>query len=306
MEHEIHALFFLREYLIYGIIELTLITESERIMRNKNATGIAVVLGFLTIMLGGSYYEFNNAPDTNSIHEESHVETKYSSQAPIASTSSTQTDTTNTTSAGVILPAGVQEADKVGNMAYMVNAGQSTLDASIKSAPWVKFSQLDELQRPQVANAWLNNTTRIYQDRNSTGNTAKIEPVGYHQTKIGNTWLYNRGHLLGYALIGGLKNVDASEGNKLNIVTQTASVNQGNSATDNGQNYYEGLVRQALDKHKNVRYQVKPYYLQRELVPRGVFMQAKSSDNSLNYNVYIPNVQSGATIDYETGYAHAS
>src|SRR5699024_4196222 len=128
----------------HGIIELTLITESERIMRNKNATGIAVVLGFLTIMLGGSYYGFNNAPDTNSIHEESHVDTKYSSQVPTASTGSTQTDTTNITSAGVILPAAVQEADKVGNMAFMVNAGQSTLDASIKSAPWVKFSQLDE------------------------------------------------------------------------------------------------------------------------------------------------------------------
>lgn len=271
-------------------------------MYNKNATGIAVVLAFITLIAGGSYYELDTPSDDGSSAK---VKTSYVEKEPTASSLSSQTETTNTTSAGVVLPAGVQESDKVGNMAYSVNAGQSTLDASIKSAPWVKFSQLDTYQRPQVANAWLNNTTRIYKDRNSTGNDATIKPVGYHQTKIGNAWLYNRGHLLGYALIGGLKHVDASEGNKLNIVTQTASVNQGNSEKQNGQNYYEGIVRKALDEHKNVRYQVAPYYLNHELVPRGVFMQAKSSDNSVNYNVYIPNVQSGAVIDYETGYAHA-
>lgn len=197
------------------------------------------------------------------------------------------------------LPSGLKAT---GGGSYYVNDNKSTLNAKITSAPYAQFSNQDSLGRPQVANAWLNHSSRIYQTRDKTGNSATIKPVGYHQAKVDNTWVYNRGHLLGYAIIGGLKSVDASEANPKNIITQTSWANQSNSSSADGQNYYESLVRKALDNNKLVRYQVKPYYQGSELVARGVYMQAKSSDGSLNFNVYVPNVQPNVTINYATGY----
>lgn len=199
----------------------------------------------------------------------------------------------------VSLPEGLVAT---GGGSYYVNNNKSTLDATIKSAPWVHFSDTDRLGRPHVAEAWLNQSSRVYKTRTETGNDKKINPVGWHQKKINGTWVYNRGHLLGYALIGGVRHVDASEANPRNIITQTDWSNKKDSKSQAGQNYYEGLVRKALDNRKLVRYEVKPYYQGDELVPRGNYIQAKSSDNTLNFNVFVPNTQPNVTIDYKTGY----
>lgn len=203
-----------------------------------------------------------------------------------------------------VVTAGLNGLSPAGGGAYYVNNDQSDLNADITSSPWVSFSPVDSLDRPQVANAWLNNTTRIYKSRNETGNAKTINPVGFHQNKINNEFVYNRGHLLAYALIGGMKDVNASEANRQNIITQTAWSNQSSEFWAKGQNYWEAKVRKALDNHKSVRYQVKPYYVGTDLVARGVFIQAKSSDGSLNFNVYVPNVQPKVNIDYRTGFTN--
>ena len=228
------------------------------------------------------------------------VQTNKQSTVSKTSSSSNASESTDNAS-GDTLPTGVKLV-ATGGGSYTVNGNKSTLNAKIKSAPWAHFSAVDNLGRPGVANAWLNRSARIYKTRDQTGNSSTIKPVGWHQAKINGTWVYNRGHLLGYAIIGGLKSVDASEANRQNIITQTAWANQSQSKNADGQNYYEQIVRKALDQNKLVRYQVKPYYVGSDLVARGTFMQAKSSDNSVDFNVYVPNVQPGVTINYRTGY----
>lgn len=189
--------------------------------------------------------------------------------------------------------------------AYIVNDNQTNLNAQVNVAPYVQLAQQDSLGRPGVANAFLNRTSRQYQSRSETGNSRTIEPVGWQQATIGGRYntLYNRGHLIGYALSGSIKSFDPSEANPQNIATQTAWANQasnGNSE-NTGQNYYETLVRKSLDNNRNVRYRVTPVYIGDNLVPSGNHMEAKSKDGQLQFNVFVPNVQPGVEIDYATG-----
>ncbi|QPS71508.1 DNA/RNA non-specific endonuclease [Lactococcus garvieae] len=199
-----------------------------------------------------------------------------------------------------------------GTGAFIVNDNKTDLNAKVNSAPYVQLAQQDSLGRPRVANALLNKSSRQYKNRSETtgsngkSNSAKINPVGWQQLMIPEgsySTLYNRGHSIGYALAGNIKGFDASEANPQNISTQTAWANQSSNGNDEntGQNYYEGLVRKALDKNKTVRYRVEPLYEDDDLVPSGTHMEAKSKDGSLEFNVFIPNVQPGIQINYATG-----
>lgn len=188
--------------------------------------------------------------------------------------------------------------------AFVIANNQTTLNANVSAAPYVN-NQVDQQQRPTVANALLNQTTRQTQNRASTGNgSTNWQPAGFQQvTNLKGTYhhAYDRGHLIGYALAGKLKGFNSSEANPKNIVTQTAWANEARSKTSTGQNYYEGLVRQALDQHKTVRYRVTAIYQGNNKVPAGNHLEAKSKDNRLQFNVFVPNVQSGMRINYLTG-----
>lgn len=189
--------------------------------------------------------------------------------------------------------------------AYIVNNNQSTLgDVKPYGRPWAQ-NHPDSQGRAAEGDAYLTRQARQYRNRAQTGNGASDwKPAGYQQAfnlPGQYRFAYNRGHLLGYALVGNIQGFNASESNPQNIATQTMWANQAREADNTGQNYYEGIVRKALDQNKFVRYQVKDIYAGNEQVPRAMQIQAKSSDGSVNFNVLVPNTQNNILINYANG-----
>ena len=209
--------------------------------------------------------------------------------------------------ANVVKQLGTNSVRFNGNGAFILNNNKTDLNAKVSSAPYVQLAKQDSLGRAGVANALLTKASRQYQSRDETGNSRQMQPVGWHQLSIGGNYkmLYNRGHSIGYALAGSVRGFDASEANPQNITAQTAWANQASNGNDSntGQNYYETQVRRAQDNRKTVRYRVTPVYDGDNLVPSGSHLEAKSSDGSLEFNVFVPNVDPGVVIDYSTGYA---
>lgn len=111
----------------------------------------------------------------------------------------------------------------------------------------------------------------------------------------------NRGHLIAYTLSGNL-DVDGkfqqgelgSSDNPKNLATQTEYANQVLMQP------YEQQVRDAIADGQRVIYKVTTIFRGDDLMPRGYWLRAKS-DGSLDFNVYIFNVQNGIKYDYATG-----
>ena len=157
------------------------------------------------------------------------------------------------------------------------------------------YSELDALGRCGTAYAMLDRSMMPTDERSGIGH---IKPSGWVQKKyagiVGSNppYLYNRCHLIAYALTG-------QNANKLNLITGTRYMNATTMLS------WEEQVMKYLDDSKNhVLYRVTPYFKGTELLARGVEMEAYSVEDdgeSLCFHVFVYNVQPGIVLDYMTG-----
>lgn len=159
---------------------------------------------------------------------------------------------------------------------------------------FIQLSELDDLGRCGVAYMCVDYDNLPTEEREEIGH---IKPSGWHTVKypeqIADLYLYNRCHLLMYALSG-------LNGDERNLITGTRQLN---ADMNGGMLYYEDMVLDYVKETKNhVLYRVTPIFDGDNLVAKGVQMEALSvEDNTICFNVFIYNVQDGIEIDYKTG-----
>ena len=162
-------------------------------------------------------------------------------------------------------------------------------------APGDRYAPLDDLGRCGEAFAVI---TRDMMPAAPRGEIGQIRPSGWHTVKypdlIEDRYLYNRCHLIAYALTG-------QNDNERNLVTGTRFLNV------EGMLPYELEVIRFLSDAapgERVLYRVTPVFAGDELVCRGVEMEAYTPDDNgagVCFHVYVFNVQPGIVIDYATG-----
>ncbi len=152
-------------------------------------------------------------------------------------------------------------------------------------------SELDELGRCGEAKACVGTDTLATEERGSIG---MIKPSGWHTVRyddyISDKYLYNRGHLIMFALYGNDTNV------KENLITETRYAN-----SETQLEFEMQILNYIKETGNKVEYHVKPIFEGNELVARGIELQALSQDKQLKIHVYVYNVQPNIEIDYATG-----
>lgn len=186
------------------------------------------------------------------------------------------------------------------NPVLLVNHDRSTLNPKSWQKNRVIYQQLDAARRTSASNtAFLcsrnhaDTRLRSYQE---------VQPAGWHPNRDNNL-IYNRGHLIAYSLTGGINpqtghyqsGLVGDQDNPRNLFTETDFTNQVL------QTHYEDMVRHAIENGKHVIYQATPVFRGSDVVARGINLQALSTDGTLNFNVYLFNIEPGTTLDYQDG-----
>ncbi|MYV18165.1 DNA/RNA non-specific endonuclease [Furfurilactobacillus milii] len=182
-----------------------------------------------------------------------------------------------------------------------VNHNRSTLNKNDWQRNHVIYSSLDNENRTSTANTAYLESHNVAND--SLRVRQYVQPTGWHQKMVNGQAIINRGHLIAYSLSGGIdqdgeyspNNESGDQNNPKNLFTQTAFSNQ------TLQTIYESKVRNALRDNKKVIYQAQAIFQGDNEMANGVHLQAISTDGSLNFNVYIFNVQPDFQFDYATG-----
>lgn len=169
-------------------------------------------------------------------------------------------------------------------------------ESDFSATSFERYSPLDSLGRCGAAFA---NIGRDIMPTEKRGAIGQVKPSGWQVAKydgVDGKYLYNRCHLIGYQL-------SAENANKQNLITGTRYMNV------QGMLPFENMVADYVKETGNhVLYRVTPVFQGKELVARGVQIEAESVEDKgagICFNVYCYNVQPGIVIDYATGRSHA-
>ncbi len=163
-------------------------------------------------------------------------------------------------------------------------------DYSSKS--YEKYLKLDKLGRCKGAVACVGCDLMPSGERNSI---SAIKPTGWQPSRysfIDGESLYNRCHLIAYQLTG-------ESANRQNLITGTRYLNATGMLP-----FEEKVGNYVRATNNHVLYRVTPVFKDKELVARGVHMEALSIEDGgkdICFNVYCYNVQPGVEINYSTG-----
>lgn len=165
-------------------------------------------------------------------------------------------------------------------------------EEEITDQSFESYSELDSLGRCGQATASVGKDIMPTQKREGIG---QVKPSGWHTVKYDNVdgkYLYNRCHLLGYQLT-------AENANEKNLITGTRYMNV------EGMLPFENMVADYVKETGNhVMYRVTPIFEGKNLVAKGVEMEARSVEDqgeSISFHVFVYNVQPNIEIDYATG-----
>jgi len=229
-------------------------------------------------------------------------------QALIPTTQSSNTTTNSTTNQASTAASQLAALNYTSGQSAViaVNNNKATLTANSWKTNHVEYANLDQLNRTSTANTAYLEQRNVADDSLRVSQT--VQPTGWHQKFAGRQAILNRGHLVAYSTSKGIStsgNYDPSlqsgdQNNLKNLFTQTAFSNQPLQTVN------QAKIRTALRAGKKVIYQPHAIFRGNELMPRGVQLQALSTDGSLNFNVYIFNVQPGFTFNYRDGRSQTS
>ncbi len=186
-----------------------------------------------------------------------------------------------------------------GQLSEEVNGSVPFFDEEEKQvSDLLSFGALDSLGRCTGSMGCAGPETLADGNRGEIG---FIQPSGWVQNKyegiVDSTppFLYNRSHLVMWALFGDETNVAE------NLITGTRLFN----ASDDGMLGTEVKVIRYIENTGNhVLYRVTPLFCDDELLARGVLIEASSIEDQgsgLSLCTFVHNVQPGITIDYLTG-----
>lgn len=186
--------------------------------------------------------------------------------------------------------------DYSGTDFYVVNNNKPYFIENITNYSGEDFiytAELDSLGRCGTCAGQFSYASMPTDERGEIGH---VKPTGWHTVKydksvISDLYLYNRCHLLAFQ-ISGLNDEER------NLITGTRQFNLDMLEMEN---QVADLLRYNPDM--KVMYRVTPLFEENDLVAKGVLMECYSMDQgeSLQFCIFIYNVQDGIVIDYATG-----
>lgn len=285
--------------------------KSDRKKKFKKALKSNLIEFLIALLLFGIFMGFRWAY-SNGLLDQKALESQFNeivpselvssetTSAPVTSSESASTSSSATQTSEKVLAIVDVDFDKISDDTLVIELNNGVpyfTDSELSLESFEKYSDLDSLGRCGVAFACLTKDMMPPFDA-ERGDISEIKPSGWKSIPaddIDKGWLYNRSHLIAWALTG-------QDANPKNLVTGTRQFNNDAMLPN------EIAVEEVLDANPglHVMYRVTPVYVGQELVCRGVIMEAFSVEDNggaICFCFFIPNVQKGWTIDYMTGTA---